>query len=135
MKAQKGNAVLASVLLLGMLGALLLQGLEHIFEMRIPGIATEIRRIRATAQAHSALAWGMRQSWQQQPVWQCLSAEGGGQACLRLTDKNVLLLGQDAQHLIRVWRRASLLNGMLIFSPKGWSDVCPLPLASSCVPP
>lgn len=115
-------------------GMLLLYGLGQLFELRMPAVAGEIRRIRATAEAHSALTWGSMQRWQPQAHWQCRVAGGGGQACLRQLDGGLLLLGQDEAGLLRFWQRATLSDGTLLLSPRSWSDFCPLATTAECVP-
>ncbi len=133
MKHQRGGATLAAIMVLIVSGTLLLSGLGQLFERRMPTVAGEIRRIRATAEAHSALAWGTLQRWQPQSHWQCRST-GSGQACLRQLEGGLLLLGQDETGLLRVWQRATLREGKVVLSPRSWSDFCPLATMAECVP-
>ncbi|NDJ56545.1 YgdB family protein [Enterobacteriaceae bacterium 4M9] len=134
MKHQRGGATLAAVMVLILSGILLLYGLGQLFELRMPAVAGEIRRIRATTEAHSALAWGTTQRWQPQAHWQCRPARGGGQACLRQLERGLLLLGQDETGLLRFWQRATLSEGKVVLSPRSWSDYCPLTTGAECVP-
>lgn len=133
MKYQRGGATLAAIMVLILSGTLLLHGLGQLFEQRMSTVADEIRRIRATAEAQSALAWGSTQRWQPQAHWQC-RATGSGQACLRQLDGGLLLLGQDEAGLLRVWQRATLREGKVALSPRSWSDFCPLVTMAECVP-
>lgn len=117
-----------------LLGTLLLQGLGQLFELRMPGVSAELRRIRATAQAHNALAWSITQRWAVQAQWQCRQADGGGRACVRQVEHGLLLLGQDDNGALHFWQRGELRGSEVVPVARSWSDFCPLALAAQCVP-
>lgn len=134
MRHERGGATLTAVMTLMLLGTLLLHGLGELFTLRMPGVAGEIRRIRATAQAHNALAWGATQPWAAQTQWQCRQAQGGGKACVRQFEHGLLLLGQDDGGVLYFWQRGQWRDGKVALSPRSWSDFCPLAVTAQCLP-
>lgn len=134
MRHERGGATLAATLVLLLLGMLLLNASGQLFEQRMPMLAGEIQRVRASTQAHNALAWGATQRWQVQARWQCRQAHGGGIACLRQWENGLLLLGQDESGLLRFWQRGEAHENEVVLSPRSWSDFCPLVTSAECVP-
>ena len=61
MNAERGVSSLAMVLMLLVLGSLMLQGLNQAQRQRLAMVNDESLAIQRTAQAHSALQWGIHQ--------------------------------------------------------------------------
>jgi Tfp pilus assembly protein PilX len=125
-RRQRGSSLLMVLMTLA-LGTLLLRGLGLHYRLRQPILALEIQRIQMSSRAHSALAWGMRQTWAPTPAWQCREAPDQGRACLRTTagDEGVLM-GQDGTGTMRYWQWVTTTAGLIRAQPRGWSDFCPL---------
>ncbi|NUU67191.1 DUF2509 family protein [Enterobacteriaceae bacterium BIT-l23] len=125
-RRQRGSALLMVLMTLA-LGTLLLRGLGLHHRLRQPILALEIQRIQMSSRAHSALAWGMRQTWVPTPTWQCREAPDQGRACLRATanDEGVLM-GLDSTETMRYWQWVTITEERIRAQPRGWSDFCPL---------
>ena len=71
-------------------------------------------------------------SWQTQPAVQCSQyAETDAQVCLRLLADNeaLLIAGYEG---VSLWRTGEVIDGNIVFSPRGWSDFCPLKERALC---
>lgn len=123
------------VLLLLALGSLLLQGLNQQQRALLAQTAGETQAIRETARAHSALQWGKGLAWLIQDASACQHADAEGwHACLRIfDDASVLLIASGGGVLL--WQSGGIEEGMVRFSPHGWSDFCPLTEANLCLMP
>lgn len=126
---------MALVLLLLVLGSLLLGGLNQQYQALSGRVASEGRRIRDAAEAHSALEWGRSQSWSPGVTAQCRQPAGiAGSVCLRIfTDGALLLIASGGA--TRRWLSGEVKKGAVIFWPHGWSDFCPLTEEALCQPP
>ena len=132
MKRQRGFASLLMVLLLLALGSLLLQGLNQQQRALLAQTASETRAIRDSAGAHSALQWGKMQPWLAHEALACRqSGAEGWRACLRIFHDGMVLL-IAASGSIQVWQSGRVERGRVRFSPRGWSDFCPLKDESQC---
>jgi len=126
---EKGVSSLALVLMLLVLGSLLLQGMSRSFASRV---SMESQSLRRQAIVQSALAWGKMHSWQTQPAVQCSQYAGtDAQVCLRLLADNeaLLIAGYEG---VSLWRTGEVIDGNIVFSPRGWSDFCPLKERALC---
>jgi hypothetical protein len=93
--------------------------------------AGETQAIRETAGAHSALQWG--KLWRGRytmPTPAVILLPGAG-ACLRIfDDASALLIASGGRILL--WQSGRVEEGVVRFSPHGWSDFCPLTEANLC---
>ena len=103
MNREKGVSSLALVLMLLVLGSLLLQGMSQQDRSFASRVSMESQSLRRQAIVQSALAWGKMHSWQTQPAVQCSQ-----------------------------WRTGEVIDGNSVFSPRGWSDFCPLKERALC---
>lgn len=134
MNAERGVSSLAMVLMLLVLGSLMLQGLNQAQRQRLAMVNDESLAIQRTAQAHSALQWGMRQPWGTEAGTQCMSYTAASRVCLRLfTDGTLLLIAQNDG--FSLWQSGRWAAGSLQFSTHGWSDFCPLKEKALCQMP
>ncbi|WP_132730514.1 DUF2509 family protein [Raoultella sp. BIGb0138] len=135
MSRQRGFSSLLMVLLLLALGSILLQGLNQQQRSLLAQTASETQAIRLTAEVHSALQWGKEQEWPIHAEIACRPAgTDGGRVCLRiLTDASVLLIAGSGGLLL--WQSGRVTEGVVRFSPHGWSDFCPLAEARLCQMP
>ena len=95
-------------------------------------VSMESQSLRRQAIVQSALAWGKMHSWQTQPAVQCSQyAETDAQVCLRLLADNeaLLIAGYEG---VSLWRTGEVIDGNIVFSPRGWSDFCPLKERALC---
>ncbi|MTD37140.1 DUF2509 family protein [Erwinia sp. CPCC 100877] len=123
---QRGSALLMVLMMLA-LGTLLLRGLGLHYGLHQPVLALEIQRIQASSEAHSALAWGLRQTWAPTPSWQCREAPEWGSACLRVVKGDeAVLMGRDRTGMMRYWQWVTIAAGQVQAQPRGWCDFCPL---------
>ncbi|WP_123348320.1 MULTISPECIES: DUF2509 family protein [unclassified Enterobacter] len=135
MKRQRGMASITMVLLLLVLGSLLLSGLNQQYQALAGRVASESRRIRDAADAHSALEWGRSQRWLASAAWQCRQPTGVPlRVCLRIFTDGTLLLSTTGQSARRWWS-GKVVKGAVVFSPRGWSDFCPLKEETLCQSP
>ncbi|MBZ7831403.1 DUF2509 family protein [Raoultella planticola] len=132
MNRQRGASSLLMVLLLLALGSMLLQGLNQQQRSLLAQTAGETQAIRETAGAHSALQWGKTLAWTVHDANACRdSAAGGWRACLRIfDDASALLIASGGRILL--WQSGRVEEGVVRFSPHGWSDFCPLTEANLC---
>lgn len=134
MNAERGVSSLAMVLMLLVLGSLMLQGLNQAQRQRLAMVNDESLAIQRTAQAHSALQWGMLQPWGTEAGTQCMSYTAASRVCLRLfTDGTLLLIAQNDG--FSLWQSGRWAAGSLQFSTHGWSDFCPLKEKALCQMP
>ena len=129
MNREKGVSSLALVLMLLVLGSLLLQGMSQQDRSFASRVSMESQSLRRQAIVQSALAWGKMHSWQTQPAVQY--AETDAQVCLRLLADNeaLLIAGYEG---VSLWRTGEVIDGNIVFSPRGWSDFCPLKERALC---
>ena len=131
MNAERGVSSLAMVLMLLVLGSLMLQGLNQAQRQRLAMVNDESLAIQRTAQAHSALQWGIHQPWGTEAGAQCMTYAADTRVCLRLlTDGRLLLIAQSDG--FSLWQSGRWAAGNLQFSAHGWSDFCPLKEALLC---
>lgn len=132
MNRQRGMSTLALVLLLLVLGSLLLSGLNQQLSSHIWRVNQESTGIRRMAESHSALAWGQHQAWSSKPGMQCLEHETQAwRACLRIfSNRTALLMAGNQKALL--WRLGYTSGEKVLFSPRGWSDFCPLKESALC---
>lgn len=131
MNREKGVSSLALVLMLLVLGSLLLQGMSQQDRSFASRVSMESQSLRRQAIVQSALAWG-KCTWQTQPAVQCSQyAETDAQVCLRLLADNeaLLIAGYEG---VSLWRTGEVIDGNIVFSPRGWSDFCPLKERALC---
>ncbi len=132
MNRQRGMSSLALVLLLLLLGSLMLQGQNQQQRALYRRVAVETQALREQASAHSALQWAKAQRWQANQPLQC--AEQTAQqwrSCLRIfPDRSLLLIA--ASRSMSLWQSGEISEGKVRFSPRGWSDFCPLTEVSLC---
>lgn len=134
MNAERGVSSLAMVLMLLVLGSLMLQGLNQAQRQRLAMVNDESLAIQRTAQAHSALQWGMYQAWIAEAGTQCMSYTAASRVCLHLfTDGTLLLIAQNDG--FSLWQSGRWAAGSLQFSTHGWSDFCPLKEKALCQMP
>ncbi|EIW5927430.1 DUF2509 family protein [Escherichia coli] len=128
MNREKGVSSLALVLMLLVLGSLLLQGMSQQDRSFASRVSMESQSLRRQAIVQSALAWGKMHSWQTQPAVQCGT---DAQVCLRLLADNeaLLIAGYEG---VSLWRTGEVIDGNIVFSPRGWSDFCPLKERALC---
>ena len=122
MNREKGVSSLALVLMLLILGSLLLQGMSQQDRSFASRVSMESQSLRRQAIVQSALEWGKMHSWQTQPAVQCLLyAATGARVCLRLLADNeaLLIAGYEG---VSLWRTGEVIDGNIVFSPRGWSD-------------
>lgn len=132
MNREKGVSSLALVLMLLVLGSLLLQGMSQQDRSFASRVSMESQSLRRQAIVQSALAWGKMHCWQTQPAVQCSQyAETDAQVCLRLLADNeaLLIAGYEG---VSLWRTGEVIDGNIVFSPRGWSDFCPLKERALC---
>ena len=121
MNREKGVSSLALLLVLG---SLLLQGMSQQDRSFASRVSMESQSLRRQAIVQSALAWGKMHSWQTQPAVQCSQYAGtDAQVCLRL------LADYEG---VSLWRTGEVIDGKIVFSPRGWSDFCPLKEGALC---
>lgn len=112
MNREKGVSSLALVLMLLVLGSLLLQGMSQ--------------------QDRSFASRVSMESQCGRPAVQCSQyAETDAQVCLRLLADNeaLLIAGYEG---VSLWRTGEVIDGNIVFSPRGWSDFCPLKERALC---
>ncbi len=123
MNREKGVSSLALVLMLLVLGSLLLQGMsqqDRSFASRVSMESQSLRR-----PGHRSVDAGVGEKctpWQTQPAVQCLLyAATGARVCLRLLADNeaLLIAGYEG---VSLWRTGEVIDGNIVFSPRGWSD-------------
>ena len=112
MNREKGVSSLALVLMLLVLGSLLLQGMSQQDRSFASRVSMESQSLRRQAIVQSALAWGKMHSWQTQPAVQCSQYAG--------------------YEGVSLWRTGEVIDGNIVFSPRGWSDFCPLKERALC---
>nr|WP_155107088.1 DUF2509 family protein [Intestinirhabdus alba] len=123
------------VLLLLALGALLLQGTSQQAASYASRAAAESRGLQRQAAVQSALEWGRTQRWSTSDAVRCREAPTSrARVCLRL------LAGGEALLMARyetaaLWRLGRVDAGRILFSPRGWSDFCPLREVALCLMP
>lgn len=128
MNREKGVSSLALVLML----LVLLQGMSQQDRSFASRVSMESQSLRRQAIVQSALAWGKMHSWQTQPAVQCSQYAGtDAQVCLRLLADNeaLLIAGYEG---VSLWRTGEVIDGNIVFSPRGWSDFCPLKERALC---
>ncbi|EJN6738091.1 DUF2509 family protein [Shigella flexneri] len=128
MNREKGVSSLALVLMLLVLGSLLLQGMSQQDRSFASRVSMESQSLRRQAIVQSALAWGKMHS----PAVQCSQYAGtDAQVCLRLLADNeaLLIAGYEG---VSLWRTGEVIDGKIVFSPRGWSDFCPLKEGALC---
>lgn len=132
MNRQRGMSSLALVLLILLLGSLMLNGLNQQRVIHIRRVSTESQSLRHYAAVQSAMEWGRTQKWHTEPVLQCQQHPGEPwRLCLRvLVENRVLLIAGSGEQ--RLWRRGRIELGEVLFSPRGWSDFCPLKETGLC---
>ena len=113
MNREKGVSSLALVLMLLILGSLLLQGMSQQDRSFASRVSMESQSLRRQAIVQSALEWGKMHSWQTQPAVQCLLYAATGAR-------------------VSLWRTGEVIDGNIVFSPRGWSDFCPLKERALC---
>ena len=126
------QTVVALVLMLLILGSLLLQGMSQQDRSFASRVSMESQSLRRQAIVQSALEWGKMHSWQTQPAVQCLLyAATGARVCLRLLADNeaLLIAGYEG---VSLWRTGEVIDGNIVFSPRDWSDFCPLKERALC---
>ncbi|EFJ7115932.1 DUF2509 family protein [Escherichia coli] len=128
MNREKGVSSLALVLMLLVLGSLLLQGMSQQDRSFASRVSMESQSLRRQAIVQSALAWGKMHSWQTQPAVQCGT---DARVCLRLLADNEALLVAGYEG-VSLWRTGEVIDGNIVFSPRGWSDFCPLKERALC---
>ncbi|MDO2790426.1 DUF2509 family protein [Escherichia coli] len=114
------------------LGSLLLQGMSQQDRSFASRVSMESQSLRRQAIVQSALAWGKMHSWQTQTAVQCSQYAGtDAQVCLRLLADNeaLLIAGYEG---VSLWRTGEVIDGNIVFSPRGWSDFCPLKERALC---
>ena len=148
MNREKGVSSLALVLMLLVLGSLLLQGMSQQDRSFASRVSMESQSLRRQAIVQSALAWGKMHSWQTQPAVQCSQYAGTDarvfrnniryqiirtdtRVCLRLLADNEALLVAGYEG-VSLWRTGEVIDGNIVFSPRGWSDFCPLKERALC---
>ncbi len=83
----------------------------------------ESQSLRRRAIVQSALEWGKMHSRQMQPAVQCLLyAATGARACSALLADNEALLIAGYEGVSLLWRTGEVIDGNIVFSPRGWSD-------------
>ncbi|EGF4801694.1 DUF2509 family protein [Escherichia coli] len=127
MNREKGVSSLALVLMLLILGSLLLQGMSQQDRSFASRVSMESQSLRRQAIVQSALEWGKMHSWQTQLLY----AATGARVCLRLLADNeaLLIAGYEG---VSLWRTGEVIDGNIVFSPRGWSDFCPLKERALC---
>ncbi|WEF29007.1 DUF2509 family protein [Klebsiella aerogenes] len=135
MNRQRGVSSLLMVLLLLALGSLLLQGMNQQQRSLLAQVSAETQAIRETAAAHSALQWGKGLHWPLQDAAVCQQdSSQRWRACLRrFNDASALLIASSGT--VQVWQSGRIEQGVLLFSPHGWSDFCPLKEKMLCQMP
>ena len=132
MNREKGVSSLALVLMLLVLGSLLLQGMSQQDRSFASRVSMESQSLRRQAIVQSALAWGKMHSWQTQPAVQCSQYAGtDARVCLRLLADNEALLVAGYEG-VSLWRTGEVIDGNIVFSPRGWSDFCRLKERALC---
>ena len=130
MNRQRGISSLALVLLLLVLGTLILTGLNQQVITFSALVGGESRSLQQQAAVKSALEWGRVQPWASAPPVQCKTTSAW-RVCLRqLSEARVLLIAGGNDLLL--WRRGEIVDGIVRFSPHGWSDFCPLKESALC---
>ncbi|MEH0887242.1 DUF2509 family protein [Enterobacter sp. UNJFSC 003] len=130
MNRERGMSSLALVLLLLVLGTLILTGLNQQLASFSALVGSESRSVQEQAFAQSALEWGRAQRWLLQPDIQCKQRQTQ-RVCLRLLSEARVLLIAGKNDLM-LWRTGEVTDGLIHFSPHGWSDFCPLKEAALC---
>ena len=123
MNREKGVSSLALVLMLLVLGSLLLQGMSQQDRSFASRVSMESQSLRRQAIVQSA---------QTQTAVQCSQYAGtDAQVCLRLLADNeaLLIAGYEG---VSLWRTGEVIDGNIVFSPRGWSDFCPLKERALC---
>lgn len=130
MSRQQGMSSLAMVLLVLVLGTLLLTGLNQQLTTYGKQVSGESLSVRHQASVQSALEWGRVQRWLIQPEAQCRQVNTSRVCLRRLNESRVLLIVGSNDLLL--WRTGTIAEGQILFSPRGWSDFCPLKERSQC---
>lgn len=132
---QKGVSSLSAVLMLLLLGALMLGGLQQQLNARYVSVASERRALKQFSAAVSTLAWAEKQRWTLSWEWQCQAFTAyKGRACVKQTGKGeAVVAAQDTEHsdALILWRRAEPDTAGIKYRARGWLDFCPLE-ASQC---
>ncbi|XHA15790.1 DUF2509 family protein [Citrobacter farmeri] len=132
MNRERGVSSLALVLMLLVLGSLLLQGVNQQQSSFASRVAIESQALQRQAVVQSAMEWGRMQQWSVNSDKPCrYYGEDNAAVCLRrLTDSRALLIANYQG--TSVWREGEQKEEIVIFSPHGWSDFCPLREAALC---
>ena len=132
MNRQRGASSLLLVLLLFVMACALLQGTRRQYETLLAQVTFESRALMHSAQAESLLQWGRQIPWQPLPAVQCRQADAApGMLCLRIFADGSAILGARSGEQRR-WQSATVTEGRVHFSPRGWSDFCPRREAGEC---
>ncbi|MDM2735743.1 DUF2509 family protein [Citrobacter sp. Ct235] len=132
MNRERGVSSLALVLMLLVLGSLLLQGVNQQQSSFASRVAIESQALQRQAVVQSAMEWGRMQQWSVNSDKPCrYYGEDNVAVCLRrLADSRALLIANYQG--TSVWREGEQKEEIVIFSPHGWSDFCPLREAALC---
>ncbi|XQS16201.1 DUF2509 family protein [Citrobacter telavivensis] len=132
MNRERGVSSLALVLMLLVLGSLLLQGVNQQQSSFASRVAIESQALQRQAVVQSAMEWGRMQQWSVNSDKPCrYYGEDNVAVCLRrLADSRALLIANYQG--TSVWRDGEQKEEIVIFSPHGWSDFCPLREAALC---
>ncbi|MDQ7882867.1 DUF2509 family protein [Atlantibacter hermannii] len=135
MNRQRGFSSVSMVMMLLILGAVLLHGLEQHLRTESSLLMNERRAMSAFNNALSAQAWGTTLDWQPTSEWQCkMRPENGWRACLKsISPGEVLMAAQGLQDKppLTLWRWGKR-GATVTFSSQGWIDICPLREATLC---
>ncbi|STE83951.1 protein [Escherichia coli] len=132
MNREKGVSSLALVLMLLVLGSLLLQGMSQQDRSFASRVSMESQSLRRQAIVQSALAWGKMHSWQTQPAVQCSQYAGPMPGFVCVYWQIMKLIGLPVMKAFRCGEQAKSIDGNIVFSPRGWSDFCPLKERALC---
>lgn len=132
MNRERGVSSLALVLMLLVLGSLLLQGVNQQQSSFASRVAIESQALQRQAVVQSAMEWGRMQQWSVNSDKPCrYYGEDNVAVCLRrLADSRALLIANYQG--TSAWREGEQKEEIVIFSPHGWSDFCPLREAALC---
>lgn len=134
MNRQQGMSSLALVLLLLILGSLMLAGLNQQLAALTRIVSTERQAIQHQAIAQSALEWGRTLPWQTQDAFTCRQhPQQPWRVCLRILEERTLLIASSGS--VTLWRLGEVMADGVHFTPRGWSDFCPLKERTLCQQP
>ncbi|MFP1557344.1 DUF2509 family protein [Escherichia coli] len=130
MNREKGVSSLALVLMLLVLGSLLLQGMsqqDRSFASRVSMESQSLRRqarsvgagVGETHLADAASSSVLAVRWNRCP----------GRLRLLADNEALLIAGYEG---VSLWRTGEVIDGKNCFSPRGWSDFCPLKEGALC---